>query len=119
MDSKPLIYGLIGFFIGGFIVSVAATTFEKPLSPDSMSAMTSNLKDKSGDAFDEEFVSQMIVHHQGAVEMARLAENQAKHDEIKQLSKDIIAAQEGEIKLMQDWQRQWDYKTSPQDHPTH
>lgn len=29
MDTKPLIYGLIGFFIGGLLVSVAATTFEK------------------------------------------------------------------------------------------
>lgn len=28
METKPLLYGLIGFFIGGLIVSVAATTFE-------------------------------------------------------------------------------------------
>lgn len=30
METKPLLYGLIGFFIGGLLVSVAATTFEKP-----------------------------------------------------------------------------------------
>ena len=29
MDTKPLIYGLIGFFLGGLLVSVAATTFDK------------------------------------------------------------------------------------------
>jgi hypothetical protein len=29
METKPLLYGLIGFFIGGLLVSVAATTFEK------------------------------------------------------------------------------------------
>ena len=28
MDTKPLLYGLIGFFIGGLLVSIAATTFE-------------------------------------------------------------------------------------------
>jgi hypothetical protein len=30
METKPLLYGLIGFFIGGLIVSIAATTFDKP-----------------------------------------------------------------------------------------
>jgi len=29
METKPLLYGLIGFFIGGLLVSVAAHTFEK------------------------------------------------------------------------------------------
>ncbi len=29
MDTKALLYGLIGFFIGGLLVSVAANTFEK------------------------------------------------------------------------------------------
>jgi hypothetical protein len=28
MDTKSLLYGLIGFFIGGLLVSIAATTFE-------------------------------------------------------------------------------------------
>ncbi len=30
METRPLLYGLIGFFIGGLLVSVAATTFDKP-----------------------------------------------------------------------------------------
>lgn len=30
METKPLLYGLIGFFIGGLLVSIAATTFDKP-----------------------------------------------------------------------------------------
>lgn len=29
METKPLLYGLIGFFIGGLLVSIAATTFER------------------------------------------------------------------------------------------
>ncbi len=29
MDTKALLYGLIGFFIGGLLVSIAANTFEK------------------------------------------------------------------------------------------
>ena len=31
METKPLLYGLIGFFLGGLLVSVAATTFERPV----------------------------------------------------------------------------------------
>lgn len=27
METKPLLYGLIGFFLGGLLVSIAATTF--------------------------------------------------------------------------------------------
>lgn len=30
METKPLLYGLIGFFLGGLLVSVAAVTFDKP-----------------------------------------------------------------------------------------
>lgn len=29
METKPLLYGLIGFFIGGLLVSIAANTFDK------------------------------------------------------------------------------------------
>ena len=36
MQTKPLLYGLIGFFIGGFIVAVAATTFDKPKKKTTM-----------------------------------------------------------------------------------
>lgn len=31
METKPLLYGLIGFFLGGLLVSIAATTFDKPM----------------------------------------------------------------------------------------
>lgn len=30
METKPLLYGVIGFILGGLLVSVAATTFDKP-----------------------------------------------------------------------------------------
>ena len=121
MQTKPLLYGLAGFFIGGLLVAIAATTFDKPAqnntstassTPVMMDQMADVLKDKSGDDFDAAFISNMIVHHEGAVAMAKMAESQAKHDEIKQLSKDIIAAQEKEITQMKQWQKDWNYSTS-------
>jgi len=128
MQTKPLLYGLAGFFIGGFIVAVAATTFDKPetketvsdntsMSSMSMDDMANDLKTKTGDDFDKAFISEMIAHHQGAVDMAMLSAANAKHDEIKQLSKAIIAAQEKEIADMKQWQKDWGYsKTDPQMH---
>jgi len=115
MQTKPLLYGLIGFFIGGFIVAVAATTFDKSdsntskASEMSMSDMTTSLKGKAGDDFDKAFLNEMIAHHKGAVAMAQLASKNAKHDEVKQLSKDIITAQDKEIEEMILWQTKWGY----------
>lgn len=125
MQTKPLLYGLIGFFIGGLVVSVAATTFDKSnhgtmdnpsMSSMSMDDMTKELKDKTGDEYDKAFIASMIAHHEGAVEMAKLSAQNAKHTEIKQLSSDIISAQEKEISQMKQWQMDWGYPSETMDH---
>lgn len=74
-----------------------------------MQQMSESLKDKVGDDFDKEFTSLMIEHHQGAIDMANLAKQNAKHQEIKNLADDITSAQTSEIKMMQDWQALWGY----------
>lgn len=120
MDTKNLLTGIICFIAGALLVSVAATTFDKAeVAPDSISSMVQSLKDKQGDEFDKTFISEMIAHHVGAVEMAKLSEKQAKHDEIKLLSKDIITAQEKEISEMRQWQIQWGYGSTPASHSSH
>ncbi len=127
MQTKPLLYGLIGFFIGGLLVAVAATTFNKPdqeattttnssMGSMSMDDMTADLKNKTGDEFDKAFIADMIAHHEGAVEMAKLSANNAKHEEIKSLSNDIITAQEKEISNMKQWQADWGYSPTMMDH---
>ncbi len=57
--------------------------------------------------FDRRFLTAMISHHQGAIEMARDAQTKAEHAEIKELAREIIQAQEAEINQMQTWSRQW------------
>jgi uncharacterized protein (DUF305 family) len=52
-------------------------------------------------AVDKAFVSQMIPHHQMAVEMAGYAPARGQHPQIKQLGKNIIASQTSEITQMQ------------------
>ncbi len=72
-----------------------------------MDAAASNLKGKQGLDFDEAFISDMIVHHQGAVAMATLASANAQHQEIKDLAKAIVSAQTTEINQMRQWQKDW------------
>jgi uncharacterized protein (DUF305 family) len=74
---------------------------------DMMTSMNVALKGKTGDTFDQAFLSEMIVHHQGAVEMAQLALTNAKHREIKDLANGIISAQNKEIAEMEAWQKNW------------
>lgn len=75
----------------------------------SMDDMASMLEGKTGDAFDKAFIEGMIPHHQGAIDMARAALQSAKHDEIKRMARDIISAQQSEIDMMKQWQKDWGY----------
>lgn len=38
METKSLLYGLIGFFIGGLLVAIAANTFNKDELQDNRSS---------------------------------------------------------------------------------
>ena len=69
--------------------------------------MMAGLKGKTGDAFDEEFILEMVVHHQGAVDMAEEALQNAKHQEIKDLAKGIITTQKAEIAQMEKLYKEW------------
>lgn len=74
---------------------------------DMMGQMNLSLKGKTGDEFDQAFLTEMIVHHQGAVQMAELALKQSKHQEIKNLAQAIITAQNKEIADMKVWLKTW------------
>jgi uncharacterized protein (DUF305 family) len=74
-----------------------------------MGQMTEELKGLTGDAFDKAFLSSMIEHHQSAINMAYPGQSNAKHDEVKTLTKAIVAAQSSEIAQMKQWQNDWGY----------
>lgn len=72
-----------------------------------MKGMMMGLDGKTGDAFDQAFLTEMIMHHEGAVMMAEAALKDAKHQEIKDLANAIIAAQNKEIADMKAWNKSW------------
>jgi uncharacterized protein (DUF305 family) len=68
-----------------------------------MSAMMKNMMAPlTGDA-DVDFAQGMIPHHQGAIDMAKVALQFAKDPEVLKLAQAIVSAQEGEIAFMTGW----------------
>jgi uncharacterized protein (DUF305 family) len=52
---------------------------------------------------DRDFVTMMIPHHQGAVDMAEIELQYGKDPDLRKLAQDIIASQKKEISFMQAW----------------
>lgn len=126
MVNKYLAGGILGFILGGLVVSIAYTidnnaTTPKDTTPqasmtENMMTNSNNLKDLKGDEFDKAFLADMIVHHQGAIQMAKLAQTNSNRAEIKQMGTDIINAQSAEIEMMQNWQMDWGFMSPAGSH---
>jgi uncharacterized protein (DUF305 family) len=72
-----------------------------------MAGMMAGLEGKTGLAFDQAFLAEMIIHHQGAVDMAKQVLATSKRPELIKLANEIIAAQTTEIDMMKKWQTEW------------
>ena len=74
--------------------------------------MTASLRSLKNEKFEMSFLSQMIQHHRGAIEMAKTVASRTKRPELNQLAASIIAAQEQEIGQMTRWLKEW-HKADP------
>jgi uncharacterized protein (DUF305 family) len=61
----------------------------------------------AGAPFDRRFIDMMVPHHEGAVAMARIADQRAQRPEIKAMAADIQRTQDAEIRRMKDWRQAW------------
>lgn len=57
--------------------------------------------------YDLRFIDAMRFHHQGAIAMAKEAQQKSKRPEIKKLAQDIIKAQNREINQLKQWRQAW------------
>ncbi|MEB3337430.1 MAG: DUF305 domain-containing protein [Leptolyngbyaceae bacterium] len=62
---------------------------------------------RSAPNFDQEFIRQMIPHHQMAVMMSQMVLNSATHPEMNALAQSIIQDQTAEINQMRQWYQAW------------
>jgi uncharacterized protein (DUF305 family) len=125
MNTKTLLVAFIGLIVGAagtvLVTNDRFTTGEgmhrmadgEMMHDDGMDThgamgdMMAGLAGKTGDDFDKAFLAEMIVHHEGAVDMAEAALLSAKHAEIQTMAKAIISAQTTEIEQMKKWQESW------------
>jgi uncharacterized protein (DUF305 family) len=83
-------------------------------SPHGGMAMQSlaELDKRSGRSFDIAYMSMMIEHHQGAVEMAQAILKVSKDARIRKAAQEIVAVQNKEITQLTGWLRAW-YAAAP------
>lgn len=100
------------------LVLVAGCSSDEKSSPmssadagsDARSTVTADAasgSDAATSSFDQQFIDMMTPHHQGAVEMAKIAQTRGEHAEIKTMANAIISAQEKEIGELKSWRKAW------------
>lgn len=88
--------------------SMAAKNEEQMPGASSTKAMKEHMDMlKSAEQFDLAFIDMMIPHHQGAVDMAKTALDQAQHAELKSLAATIARGEETGIEMMRKWRDEW------------
>ena len=93
---------------GGSATGTPSAMMTSPMMSGQASAMMSApAASADHNAADLSFAQQMIVHHQGAVEMADLAPSRAANQQVKDLAIKIKAAQAPEIEQMTGWLTLW------------
>lgn len=91
---KPLLAALAALLAAGILTVVASGCGDNTTTSSSV----------SGNAADAAFVNDMVPHHQGAIDMAEIAQTKGQHPQIKALATGIIAAQKSEIAIMKKLQ---------------
>jgi uncharacterized protein (DUF305 family) len=107
MRTKVLAGAALAVFMPVFAYAAGmAMDMDSPSSKAFSAANDKMMKDMmvmtTGDA-DRDFVTMMIPHHQGAIDMAKIELEFGKDPEIRKLAEAVVAAQEREIAEMQAW----------------
>ena len=70
------------------------------------------LEKASGKTFDVYWMSQMIAHHNAAVDMAKFVLKEGRDARVKKAAQDIVKVQSSEVKQLTTWLKSW-YNSAP------
>ena len=99
---KILIQSIL-FIIIVALFAITSDRLGKIEQKESMNAPATNEPTQS----DQDFLTQMIEHHEGAIAMAGEAKAKSRRVEIRTFADNIITAQSGEIDSMYAWRKDW------------
>ena len=71
-----------------------------------MAQMSREMVMPNGEYSDKAFIDAMVPHHEGAVEMAEVALENAEHPEIRNVAEDIVSSQRAEIRMFGEIRRE-------------
>ncbi len=92
--------------MSGMDMPMSSSTSATSTGPSSTTTSSTGI-DAEHNAQDVMFAQMMIVHHQGAIEMSKMAATQASSQQVKDLAAMIEAAQQPEIEEMTSWLNAW------------
>ncbi|TFV79381.1 DUF305 domain-containing protein [Blastococcus sp. CT_GayMR19] len=105
---------LAGGLIAGAVVLTGCSGGSSMDMNDTNAGSSASQSAEFNDA-DVTFAQGMIVHHEGALEMAQMADGRAQDPRVLDLADRIEAAQDPEIQTMTSWLEDWDQPTSAEE----
>jgi uncharacterized protein (DUF305 family) len=93
--------------IGSALVVSTASAQMSGMGNMRMDRSMAALNSASGKTFDIYWMSQMIEHHKGAVDMARAALKDGKDARVKKAAQSIVSTQGTEIRQLETWLQRW------------
>src|SRR3989344_7514056 len=109
LKKEIIISGIVGIIVGIFLSPFLFNIWGwSPMMGGSYNNRSGGMMGSSVTSnIDRHFIEQMIPHHEGAIEMAKLTQERSKRPEILTLAKAIIQSQSQEITQMRTWYKNW------------
>src|SRR3989344_1144773 len=109
LKKEIIISGIVGIIVGIFLSPFLFNIWGwSPMMGGSYNNRSGGMMGSSVTSnIDRHFIEQMIPHHEGAIEMAKLTQERSARPEIKTLADNIIQSQTEEIEKMKKWYKTW------------
>ena len=103
MPRFALTLAAIGALLALPVLAETAETAATKAYKGAMQAMMGGMMLPYTGNADVDFIKGMVPHHQGAVDNARIVLQYGTDPDVRKFAEGVIAAQEAEIKWMNDW----------------